>query len=125
MSDRFLSTGAVARELQVKPWQVGRIFELGLVPEPGSFCGRRAIRDLAVGTSEQQVTFPVTWYRPIFSRGWALADRHGVNDSSVGVCLLRVVARAAHASRAPQMLQQFLLQGPTGLNEQAAVDGLV
>lgn len=39
--------------------------------------------------------------------------------------LLGVVARTSHSPRVPEMLQQLLLQGATGLNEEAAVDGLV
>jgi hypothetical protein len=34
-------------------------------------------RNLAGVVSEQQVPFPVSWYRPIFNRGWTLADRYG------------------------------------------------
>ena len=67
----------------------------------------------------------VARYRSIFDGGWPLTDRHGIDDPAVDVCLLRVLARAAHAPGAPEMLEQFLLQGPAGLNEEAAVDGLV
>ena len=67
----------------------------------------------------------VPGYGPIFNRGRTLADRHRVNDSAVIFCLLRVMAGTPHDSGAPQMLQQLFLQGATGLNEQAAIDGLV
>jgi hypothetical protein len=81
--------------------------------------------DLAVATTEQQVSFPVTRYRSIFDGNWALTDRDGVDDLAVDIGLLRVMARTAHPARASQVLQQLLLQRPTGLNEQAAVDRFV
>jgi hypothetical protein len=39
--------------------------------------------------------------------------------------LLCVTARTAHSPGAPQVLQQLLLQGTTGLYEESAIDGLV
>lgn len=51
---------------------------------------------------------------------------HGtLEDWRAARAWLRVGARATHATRAPQMLQQLLLQGAARLNEQAAVDRLV
>lgn len=82
-------------------------------------------RNLAVAAFTQKVTFPMTWHRPIFSRGRTLADRYRANDPAVIVSLLRVVARTAHDSRAPQMFQQLLFQGASGLNEEAAINGFV
>jgi hypothetical protein len=81
--------------------------------------------NLTARAPEQQVALPMTGHCPIFHRGRALADRYGVKDSSVVIGLLRVMARTAHDPRASQMLQQFLLQGPTGLDKEAAIDGLV
>ena len=75
-------------------------------------------------TAEQQITFPVTGYRPVFNAGRTLADRDGVGDSAVLVRLLSVMARTAHHSGAPQMLHQLLLQGAAGLDEEAAIDCL-
>jgi hypothetical protein len=82
-------------------------------------------RNLAAPAAAQQITFPVTGYRAVFNRGRAFADRHGVADSAAIVRLLRVMAQTAHGPGAPQMLQQPLLQGTTGLDEESAVDGLV
>src|SRR2546425_13142413 len=80
---------------------------------------------LAILAAEQKVPFPVTGYRTVFGRSWTFANRYRVNDSTVNAGLLRVVARTAHSSCAPQMRHQLLLQSPTGLNEQAAINGLV
>ncbi|MNI54078.1 hypothetical protein D3C73_1089550 [compost metagenome] len=55
--------------------------------------------NLAVPATAQQVTLPVTWHRPILSRGWAFADGYRVCDSTVIFLLLRVMARATHDSR--------------------------
>src|SRR5665647_2461455 len=82
-------------------------------------------RNLAVPASAYQVTFPVTGYRPVCNRGRTLADRYRIGNSAVIGCLLRMMARAAHDSCAPQMLHQLFLQRPTGLNEEATIDGLV
>ena len=82
-------------------------------------------RNLAVLASERLVAFPVTGYRPVFNAGRTLADRDGVGDSAVMVRLHGVMARTAHHSGAPQMRHQFLLQGAAGLDEEAAIDGLV
>src|SRR5271170_2165213 len=76
-------------------------------------------RNLAVLAAEQEVTFPVPGYGPVFHAGRTLADRDGAGDSAVIVCLLGVMARTAHHSAAPQMLHQLLLQSATGLDEQA------
>jgi len=38
-----MSTGEVAEFLDTQTWRVGRIFELGIVPEPAHVAGRRAI----------------------------------------------------------------------------------
>jgi hypothetical protein len=67
----------------------------------------------------------VAWHGPVFNRGGALADRDGVDDLPVDVRLLRVMPGTAHAAGSSQVLQQLLLQRPTGLNEQAAVDRFV
>src|SRR5674476_693119 len=82
-------------------------------------------RNLTVTTAAQQVPFPVTGYRPVCHRGRTLADRYRIGNSAVVVCLLRMMARAALNSCAPQMLHQLLLQRPKSLNEKAAIDGLV
>ena len=82
-------------------------------------------RNLAAPAAAQQITFPVTGYRAVFNCGRAFADRHRVADSAVIVRLQRVMARTAHGSRAPQVLKQLLLQCTTGLDEEAAIDGLV
>src|SRR5215472_17444905 len=71
------------------------------------------------------LTIPVSRHRPILSLGRPLADRHRVRDPAMIGPLLRVVARATHHAAVSQMLQQLLFQGPAGLDEQRAVDGLV
>lgn len=43
----------------------------------------------------------------------------------MGGCLLGVAAPSAHHPRSPQVLQQLFLQGPSGLDEEASVDGLL
>ena len=52
-------------------------------------------------------------------------QRYRISNSAVIGCLLRMMARATHYSCAPQMLHQIFLQSPTGLNEEAAIDGLM
>jgi len=81
--------------------------------------------NLAIAVSKQQVPLPVTWYRTIFNRGRSFADGYRVNDPVVIVSFLGVMARTAHRSCAPQMLQQLLLQSATGLYEEVAIDGFV
>jgi hypothetical protein len=61
----------------------------------------------------------------ILDRGWTFADRHCVADPAVVARLLRVMAGTPHDPGTPQMVQRFLLQGTTGLDEETAVDGLV
>lgn len=39
----YSSTGEIAEFLGTQAWRVGRIFELGIVPEPARVAGRRAI----------------------------------------------------------------------------------
>src|ERR1039458_3972889 len=80
-------------------------------------------RNLATTGSTQQIALPVTWDRSIFNRGRTLADRYRVTDSAAIVCLLGVMSRTAHCSRASQMLQQLFLQDTTCLNKQATVNG--
>jgi hypothetical protein len=67
----------------------------------------------------------MTGHRPIFDGRWTLTDRHGTDDPPMNVSLLGVVPGPTHAAGAPQVLQEFLLQGATRLDEEAAVDGLV
>lgn len=43
LSQTVLSTGDVADLLSVQSWRVARIFELGVLPEPGRISGRRMI----------------------------------------------------------------------------------
>jgi hypothetical protein len=81
--------------------------------------------DLAVVRPEHQIAFPVTWHSAVLDRCRAFADRHGIDDLAVDVGLLRVMPRSTHAARAPQVLEQLLLQRATRLDEETAVDGLV
>jgi len=81
--------------------------------------------DLAVATAEHQISFPVARHGAIHGGRRAFADRHGADDPPVNVSLLRVMARPTHPARAPQVLEELLLQGATRLDEEAAVDGLV
>jgi hypothetical protein len=67
----------------------------------------------------------VTWYRPVVDRRRPFSDRHGFGNLAVDGRLLSVMPPPTHAARAPQVLQQFLLQGASGLDEQAAVDRFV
>jgi hypothetical protein len=81
--------------------------------------------DLAVAPAEHQVPFPVARHRAIFDKRRAFADRHCVGDLPMDCGLLRVMARASHAARAPQVLEQFLFQRTARLNEETAVDRFV
>ncbi|CAB3810966.1 hypothetical protein LMG27177_07649 [Paraburkholderia fynbosensis] len=82
-------------------------------------------RNLAAAAAAQQITFPVAGYRTVFNASGAFADRYCVPNPAVIVRLLCVMARTAHGPGAPQVLQQLLLQGTTGLYEESAIDGLV
>ena len=81
--------------------------------------------DLAVVSAEHQISFPVTRHSTIRGRRRPFADRHGTDDLPVHISLLRVMSRPTHATRAPQVLEELLLQRATRLDEEAAVDGLV
>ena len=39
----FLTTREIAELLGVEPWRIARLFEIGAVPEPVRFAGRRAV----------------------------------------------------------------------------------
>ena len=73
--------------------------------------------NVVFAATKRQIPFPVSWYCPVVYCSRSLADRHRINNTAMAVRLLRVVARTAHNPCAPQMLQQFLLQGTTGLDE--------
>jgi hypothetical protein len=81
--------------------------------------------DLATVGTKDQITSPVTWHSSIFCRWRAFADRDCVADPAVTIGYLRVMARGTHHSRSPEVLQQLLLQGATGLGKEAPIDGLV
>jgi hypothetical protein len=81
--------------------------------------------DLAVVSAEHQISFPVTRHGAILGGCGAFADRHGTDDLPVDLGLLRVMPRPTHGAGAPQVLEEFLLQGTTRLDEEGAVDGLV
>ncbi len=81
--------------------------------------------DLAVVAAEQQITFPVAGYRPVLNLSRPLADRHRTNNAAMIGRLLRVMPGSTHAAATPEMLNQLLLQGATGLDEQRLVDRLV
>jgi hypothetical protein len=81
--------------------------------------------NLAVLAAEQKIAFPVAGNRSIFDRRRPLADRDRAGDPAVIVGLLRVMPRAAHRTRAPQVRQQLLLQSAAGLDIQRAIDSLV
>lgn len=81
--------------------------------------------ELAIVATEQQIAFSVTRHGPVFNRGGALTDRYRVGDPAVNLGLLRVMTRATHRARAPQVLQQLFLQGASSLNEETAIDRLV
>src|SRR5215472_3730214 len=81
--------------------------------------------NLAIVRTEEQIAFPVTRYRSVLRRGWPLADRDRVADPAVIIGLLRVGARSAQHPGSPQMLQELLFQGPTSLDIEAPIDGLV
>src|SRR5664279_1146439 len=81
--------------------------------------------DLAAATAEHQISFPVAGHGAVLNGRRPFADRYGANDPPVNVSLLRVMPRPTHAARAPQVLEELLLQGAARLDEEAAVDGLV
>ena len=82
-------------------------------------------RNLAVASAEQQIAFPVTRHSAILYRCRAFADRHGAQDLAMVVSLLRVMPRPTHGASAPQVLEEFLLQGAAGLDEETSIDRLV
>ena len=48
--------------------------------------------DLSVPITEQQVALPVSRHCPIFGAGRPLADRDGVGDPTVDLCLLGMMS---------------------------------
>src|SRR5512143_3621416 len=66
----------------------------------------------------------MTRKRAVFDSGRTRADRHRVSDLPVNAGLLRMVSRTTHASGAPQVRHQLLLQSAGWLYEQAAIDRL-
>ncbi len=64
-------------------------------------------------------------HRPVLGLGWPLADRHRTNNAAMIGGLLRVMPGPTHAAATSEMLNQLLLQGATGLDEQRLVDRLV
>ena len=78
--------------------------------------------DLAVVCSAEQVTFPMTWHRPIFNRCRSLPDGNGVEDMAQ---LLGRMPRATDWTPGAQMLNELLFQDATGLNIKATIDRLV
>jgi hypothetical protein len=76
--------------------------------------------DLAVVRAEHQVAFSVTWNGAVLDRSRTLADRHGIDDLAAAIGLLRPMPGPAHATRAPQVLEQLLLERTPRLDEETA-----
>jgi len=73
----------------------------------------------------QQIAFPMTGNRSVFSLRRPFANGDGIDNPTLRVPVNAGVSRAAHASLRPQMIHQLLFQCSPGLNEQAAVNGFV
>ncbi len=67
----------------------------------------------------------MTGHGPIRSFRRPLTDRYRIGDLAQPLALERLVTRAAHPAGLAQMLDELLLQGPTGLDEETPVDRLV
>jgi hypothetical protein len=46
----------------------------------------------------------MSWHSPVFDCGGTLADRDGVADLAVIICLLGVIPGTSHGTRSPEML---------------------
>ena len=67
----------------------------------------------------------MTGHGALVNRGGSLTDRYRVLDPSVILRLLRMVARAAHPTGTPQILQQLFFQGAAGLELQRRLKGFL
>jgi len=81
--------------------------------------------NLAVMAPHQQITFPVAGHGPVFDLSRAFADGYHAGELAMIGRLLSVVARTSHGACASEMHQKLLFQGTTGLDEEAAIDGLM
>src|SRR5580704_3725086 len=94
---------------------------------PESSCQFRSMLapDVAVLSSGQQISFPVTRNRSIFRFCGSFADRDGIDDLPAAMSMFAGMTRAAHAPLRAQMVQQLFFQRSPRLNEQAAINRLV
>ena len=82
-------------------------------------------RDVTVPCAAQEIDLPVTWNGAILYFRRPFADRDGPRNLTAPVFKDMRVLRPAYAALGSQVVQQLLFQRPTGLNEQASVNGLV
>ena len=81
--------------------------------------------DLTIIAAEQEVSLPVARHSTVLHFGRPLADRDRIGDLTMKPLFSACdgVTDASHACVAS--LYQLFLQGPTGLDEERAIDGLV
>ena len=81
--------------------------------------------DVAVVRPHDQVALPMARNGTILDLRWAFTDRNCIFDFAQLKALLRGVPGSPDGARATQAFLQFLLQNPTGLNLEAAIDRFV
>ena len=74
---------------------------------------------------EDQIAFPVTQHRSIFSSGRTLLDRDGVRYPDNPVTFQTGMPRSPDATFASKLLEQLFFQCATRLDEQTAIDRFV
>lgn len=70
--------------------------------------------------TEPEIAFAMPRYRPILDSGLTFTDQDGLDDPTVVVCFLGVMARAPLVPGASRMLQQFLFHGAVCLDSDSS-----
>jgi hypothetical protein len=81
--------------------------------------------DVTVPRAAQEIALPVTQNGTVLHFRGPFADRDGLRNLTASVFKDMRVLRPAYAALGSQVVQQLLFQRPTGLNEQASVNGFV
>jgi hypothetical protein len=64
--------------------------------------------NLAVTAAEHEIAFPMPRYDPILNSGQTFTDRNRLDNPTMVICFLGVMARATHLPGTSQVLLQFL-----------------